>query len=110
MPGFDFAANSLSNDCAALMPDEAEGLGACEFWMHNTTDPQLYCDCSKFKNPVLRMGCYSFLTLSWDNPTVTYEEVICPPELSSLPCWEDNFMDWPFPSPELCMDPFPLAM
>ena len=32
------------------------------------------------------MGCENFYSLKWDNPTVTYIEVDCPPELSSLHC------------------------
>lgn len=31
-------------------------------------------------------GCENFLSLKWNNPTVTYEEVTCPQELASLHC------------------------
>ena len=31
-------------------------------------------------------GCENFFSLKWNNPTVTYEEVTCPPELASLHC------------------------
>merc|ERR1712187_553513 len=45
-------------------------------------------------------------SLSWNNPTVSYEEVVCPSELSeSIPCWEDNGNGYhPFGDiPETCL-------
>ena len=105
-PGFDYLGASLSNTCATREPEELEGFQSCGNWK---IDPNARCDCSKFKNEVLRAGCMNFLSLDWDNPTVTYEELAeCPPEMVT-PC------TYPYPSPgdvpDTCASPgtFPLS-
>ena len=79
-------AFSLSNTCNTREPDEAEGFEACGNWMIGSQDPEINCDCSLFNDQTLRKGCENFYSLYWDNPTVSYEEVPCPQELSSLHC------------------------
>ena len=89
-PGFDFLGASLSNTCASREPEELEGFQSCGLWK---IDANAGCDCSKFRNEVLRAGCENFLSLGWDNPTVTYEELSeCPPEMVT-PC------TYPYPVP-----------
>ena len=74
--------------------------------MIDSQEWELNCDCSKFKSPVLRAGCENFYSLKWDNAPVTYEEVACPPEIASLPCWEENGNGYPQEGiPQTCMDP-----
>lgn len=85
-PGFDVAQFSLSNTCSQREPDEVEGFGACSRWRIDNNDPTVGCDCNKFDSVTLREGCQNFRNLNWDNPTVAYEEVVCPIELSSLHC------------------------
>ena len=85
-PGFDVTAFSLSNTCNTREPDEAEGFEACGNWMIGNQDPEINCDCTLFNDQTLRQGCENFYSLYWDNPTVSYEEVPCPQELSSLHC------------------------
>lgn len=89
-PGFDFTAASQSNVCSA--PE----FGACEFW------PNQQCSCDAFSDPILKSGCENFKSLSWNNPTVTYEEVPCPFELERLNCWEENGNQYPFGIPDTC--------
>ncbi|KAL7557339.1 hypothetical protein ACA910_003246 [Epithemia clementina (nom. ined.)] len=76
-PGFDYLASSLSNTCDTVEPDEIEGFQRCGSWHINGGD----CDCFVFNDATLRAGCENFLSLEWDNPTVIYEEVSCPPEM-----------------------------
>ena len=75
--------------------------------MINSQDPDdtATCDCSVLNDEVLRDGCNNFRSLGWNNPTVDYEVVDCPPELTELPCWEDNGSNWPSTSPDLCTAP-----
>ena len=54
--------------------------------MIGSNNPNANCTCDLFKSQTLRQGCENFLSLKWDNPTVFYEEVTCPKELSSLHC------------------------
>ena len=63
--------------------------------MIDQQDPNVNCDCSKFKNPILRAGCENFYSLQWDNAKVVYEEVTCPFELDRLNCWEENGGKYP---------------
>jgi hypothetical protein len=71
--------------------------------MIGSQDPSANCDCSKFNDPVLRSGCQNFFSLQWDNPTVEYEEVSCPPEMSGDHC------GYPYPDeqnmPDSCAGP-----
>ena len=102
-PGFDVLQFSLANTCATREADEIEGFTACEAWMIGSQDPSANCDCSKFNDPVLRSGCQNFFSLQWDNPTVEYEEVSCPPDLSGDHC------GYPYPDeqnmPDSCAGP-----
>uniref|UniRef100_A0A7S1B7J5 Cellulase n=1 Tax=Corethron hystrix TaxID=216773 RepID=A0A7S1B7J5_9STRA len=100
-PGFDVLKYSLAHDCPNLELDELEGFQACSEWMIDDQNPDKNCDCSTFKNPILKAGCKNFYSLKWDNPQVTYEELdACPKELSSLHC------GYPYPDeenmPETC--------
>lgn len=100
-PGFDVLAYSFAHTCPEREPEEAAGFAACGTWLIDNPDPDVNCDCSLFKSPVLRKGCEIFYSLKWDNPVVTYEEVDCPQELSDLHCsypyaFEDNSI------PETC--------
>lgn len=105
-PGFDFAGASLSNSCTTREPSELSGFQSCGNWMISSQDPNQNCDCNDFSNSVLRDGCENFKSLYWDNPTVEYVEISCPPELQQLPCWEENGNGYPFPdAPPLCLDP-----
>ena len=105
-PGFDVLEYSWSNTCEVLEPDELEGFQSCGRWMIDTQDYDVDCDCSKFNSPVLRAGCENFYSMKWDNAPVVYEEVMCPPEISSLPCWAENGNGYPQDGiPETCMDP-----
>jgi len=105
-PGFDVLEFSWSNTCAELEADELEGFKSCGRWMIDSQDPSINCDCSKFNSPVLRAGCENFYSLQWDNAEVTYEEVACPEEIDSLPCFGDNGPGYPQEGiPETCMDP-----
>ena len=89
-----------------LEPDEIEGFESCGRWMIDSQEWELNCDCSKFNSPVLRAGCENFYSMKWDNAAVTYEEVTCPQEIASLPCWEENGNGYPQDGiPETCMDP-----
>ena len=63
--------------------------------MIDQQDPNVNCDCSKFKNPILRAGCENFYSLQWNNAKVVYEEVTCPFELERLSCWEENGQNYP---------------
>ena len=63
--------------------------------MIDQQDPNVNCDCSKFKNPILRAGCENFYSLQWNNAKVVYEEVACPFELERLSCWEENGNSYP---------------
>lgn len=85
-PGFDVESISLSNTCSERIPEEAAGFAACGNWLIGNSNPDTNCDCSLFKNEVLRKGCDNFYSLKWDNPEVAYEEVACPRELSDLHC------------------------
>ena len=62
------------------------GFASCGNWLISNSDPYDNCNCSLFKSDTLRKGCENFYSLKWDNPTVSYVEVDCPPELSSLHC------------------------
>ena len=62
------------------------GFASCGNWLISNSDPYDNCNCSLFKSDTLRKGCENFYSLKWDNPTVSYVEVNCPPELSSLHC------------------------
>ena len=105
-PGFDVLEYSWSNTCEELEPDELEGFQACGRWMIDSQEWEENCDCSKFNSPVLRAGCENFYSMKWDNAAVTYEEVVCPQEIASLPCWEENGNGYPQEGiPETCMDP-----
>ena len=73
------------------------GFSACEGWLINSSDPDANCDCSLFNSPTLRAGCENFYSLKWDNPTVTYEEVACPAELSDLHCGYPYPYEWEMP-------------
>jgi len=57
------------------------------------------CNCGKFKNSVLKAGCNNFKSLGWNNPTVTYKSVTCPPELVAAPPCGTS---WPAKSPPKC--------
>jgi len=57
--------------------------------MIDSNDSNALCDCSKFTSATLRAGCENFLSLQWDNPTVQYEEVVCPPEMVT-PCQHNS--------------------
>ncbi|KAL7574268.1 hypothetical protein ACA910_012517 [Epithemia clementina (nom. ined.)] len=76
-PGFDYLGASQANTCDSVEPNELEGFKRCGRWLINGGD----CDCSVFKDATLRAGCQNFLSLEWNNPTVNYEEVTCPPEM-----------------------------
>jgi len=105
-PGFDVLEYSWSNTCKELEADELEGFESCGRWMIDNQVPSDNCDCSKFHSPVLQAGCENFYALQWDNPAVTYEEVNCPPEIDSLPCFGDHGSGYPQDGiPETCMDP-----
>ena len=52
--------------------------------MIDSQDPEVGCDCSAFNDETFRTGCQNFLSLYWDNPTVAYEEVVCPEELKLI--------------------------
>ena len=54
--------------------------------MINSGDPNANCNCGSFRDSTLREGCENFYNLKWNNPTVDYEEVSCPRELSDLHC------------------------
>ena len=54
--------------------------------MINSGDPNANCNCGSFRDSTLREGCENFYNLKWNNPTVDYEEVSCPQELSDLHC------------------------
>jgi len=101
-PGFDVTAFSFAHVCPQLEEEEAEAFAACGKWMIDVQDPAQNCDCSKFKNPVLRAGCENFLYLQWDNAQVEYEEVACPYELDRLSCWRENNDGYPFDIPKFC--------
>ena len=110
-PGFDARETSIEHNCDWLEPDEHAGFLACEGWMIESIDPTENCNCSKFQSPTLRAGCENFLELQWSNVVVSYEQVDCPTELSSLPCWEENgnrYPPWPTVPPK-CADPFALG-
>ena len=59
-PGFDVLEWSMYNNCASLEPGELNGFYACGRWMIDNQDPNANCDCSKFKDPILRNGCQIF--------------------------------------------------
>lgn len=101
-PGFDVLSYSLANTCAQREPGELVGFQTCSGWMIDSQQPHENCDCDQFIDPVLRAGCKNFLSLQWDNPTVSYESVECPFELNRLNCWEENGNDYPFGIPEFC--------
>lgn len=101
-PGFDVTEFSFSNTCAEREAAESAGFGACGRWLIDSTDPDENCDCSLFKDPVLRAGCDNFFSLKWDNSPVEYEEVNCPTELSRLNCWEENGGQYPKDIPQFC--------
>ena len=101
-PGFDVTQYSLSNTCARRESAEIDGFESCGTWMINDQNPDVGCDCSKFKDPVLRVGCENFYSLMWDNSEVIYEEVNCPSELSRLNCWEENGAKYPDNIPQFC--------
>lgn len=63
--------------------------------MIDQQDPNVNCDCSKFKSPILRAGCENFYSMQWDNANVVYEAVTCPFELDRLNCWEENGNNYP---------------
>ena len=105
-PAFDYEGASIWNSCAEREPDEVDAFKSCGRWMIDSSNPNDNCDCSLFSNPVLKAGCENFKSLYWNNPSVTYEEVTCPPELSQLPCWAENGDNYPWGGPpDLCMDP-----
>ena len=90
-PGFDYPGNSISNGCNSLLPnDHAMHVPqTCAYW------PNKGCDCNAISDPTLREGCHNFLSLGWNNPTVSYEEVGCPSELSmSPPCMSRSHQVW----------------
>jgi hypothetical protein len=101
-PGFDVTEYSLSNTCAVREAAEIEGFKSCGRWLIDDPNSDIGCDCSKFKDPVLRAGCDNFFSLLWDNSQVDYEEVDCPVELSRLNCWEENGGGYPNGVPEFC--------
>ena len=101
-PGFDVKEYSFANTCDKREPEEKVGFAACGRWLIDSNDPNENCDCSKFKDPVLRAGCENFFSLKWDNSPVAYEEVNCPAELSRLNCWEENGNDYPDDIPKFC--------
>jgi len=105
-PGFDVTQFSLSNSCNEREPEETAGFESCGTWMQNAQDPDIGCDCSYFNDPTLRAGCENFYSLKWDNPSVIYEAVECPPEMVT-PCWEENAGSYPpfGDIPETCMSP-----
>jgi len=112
-PGFDFLGASLSNTCDSVEDEEKEAFKACGRWMIDSQDPNAGCDCTLFKDPVLRAGCQNFYSLLWNNPEVMYEEVDCPEELNRLNCWEENGGKYPDGVPQFCASnvesPFTLA-
>ena len=101
-PGFDVTQFSLSNSCKVREADEIEGFESCGRWMIDDQNSDNGCECSKFKDPVLRAGCDNFYSLLWDNSEVDYEEVVCPEELTRLNCWEENGNKYPEGIPEFC--------
>jgi len=106
-PGFDVTEYSFANTCNKREPEEKEGFAACGRWLIDSENPDENCDCSKFKDPVLRAGCDNFFSLKWDNAPVAYEEVNCPAELSRLNCWEENGNGYPDDVPEFCASNYP---
>ena len=85
------------NTCDQVGGDQLDGFQSCGRWMIvKLTDEK--CQCNKFTDPILKAGCENFLRLYWNNVAITYEQVICPTELSRLPCWEE--MDKPTHPPE----------
>jgi len=129
-PGFDVVGFSLSNTCDTREAEEDKagkiphsisilvycsytnhikpisfhllGFKACGRWMIDSQDPEVGCDCSAFNDETLRTGCQNFLSLYWDNPTVAYEEVSCPQELSSLHCAHPYAFEDVVDIPETC--------
>ena len=109
-PGFDYPAESLSVSCDDYYGDSEPALlspQTCAYWMIDSQDPEdtETCDCDALNDDVLRAGCKNFKSLYWSNPTVDYEVVTCPDELTELPCWEDNGSSWPSTAPDLCAAP-----
>lgn len=51
-PGFDFTQMSLANTCAQREPAEIQGFKACGRWMIDSQNPDIGCDCNKFKSPL----------------------------------------------------------
>jgi hypothetical protein len=77
VPGFDWAAGSVSNVCQQSDPtiNYAGGHQQCQNWYLGGPP----CDCSSVStDPVLQKGCSLFMSLQWDNPSVQYQEVTCP--------------------------------
>jgi hypothetical protein len=75
IPGFDYAPSSAANNCQKT--DKSilyySGHQACMYWPGQT------CDCNKVSTDThLNDACKVFLSLNWDNPTVSYQEVTCP--------------------------------
>ncbi len=107
-PGFDFTQNSQYQRCVQLESDLAPALGNCEYWMIHSTNPNENCDCNAITDPTLRDGCLYFLSLKWNNPVVSYEEVSCPPEMVT-PCGSDG--TWPDEEniPDTCLAPGPVT-
>ncbi|KAL7549270.1 hypothetical protein ACHAWF_012548 [Thalassiosira exigua] len=85
-PGFDYAGASDHNTCSEVDNDELTGFKACSRWMIDSDDPSENCNCDAFKDPILKTGCKNFLSLGWNNPTVSIEPVTCPKELMELHC------------------------
>lgn len=107
---FDIAAPGFHvgwNKCDSIEPLEREGFQSCGGWMRSNKDPSENCDCSKFKDEVLRSGCENFLSLGWDMPEVTYQEVECPSELTQVPCWTNNGNSYSFSLEGYCASPYP---
>jgi len=102
-PGFDVVGFSLSNTCDTREAEEDKaGFKACGRWMIDSQDPEVGCDCSAFNDDTLRTGCQNFLSLYWDNPTVSYEEVKCPEELNELHCAHPYAFEDVVGIPETC--------
>jgi len=84
VPGFDWAAGSVSNVCSQK-DKSINYVGSpphqvCQNWYLGQP-----CNCkSVSSDPLLQAGCNLFLSLKWDNPSVDYQEVACPSSISGI--------------------------
>jgi len=105
-PGFDYAGASNHNRCDSNQNERAlKHPQTCGYWMINSQDPNENCNCEEIFDSVLKKGCQNFRSLNWNNPDVSYQEVICPSELGRVPCWSENGNSWPKNPPQYCANP-----